>query len=258
MLKDNFLKKKFISEDLVIGTWCNIPSAHLTDVIASTGIDFLIVDMEHGPISFETAQMMVIVCEARGVSPMVRVSGVVESEILKALDIGAHGIHVPNVSSIGNIRDLLRYAKYPPAGSRGFSPFTRSGFYSHLSSTELMDRANSNTLIAIHIEGEEAITRTHEFLEIPEIDIFYLGLYDLSKSIGLAGEVNHPKVLQLLKETVRKVAVSGKIAGTIITDVQQIPILREVGIKYFTYSVDCEVVSTAYRRISEVSKNILL
>lgn len=97
MLNRNYLKEKLESGQSVIGTWSIIPSTVTTEIIASTGVDFIIIDAEHGPISFETAQDMAIVCESRGVSPVMRVGTIDEADILKALDIGVHCIQIPNV-----------------------------------------------------------------------------------------------------------------------------------------------------------------
>ena len=153
MLKKNFLREKLASGRAVVGTWSVVPSVVLTDIIASSGIDFMIIDSEHGPIGSETAQNMVIACESRNVSPVMRVSGVVEGDILKALDIGVHCVQIPNITSSENIKSAITLAKYPPIGNRGFSPFTRAGGYSIEHAKELTKIANENVLLAIHVEG---------------------------------------------------------------------------------------------------------
>ena len=100
MLRKNYIKEKLNSGEKVLGTWSIIPSPITTDIICSAGLDFIIIDSEHGPISFETAQEMVIACESRNVSPLMRIGSIDESEILKALDIGVHGIQIPNVENV--------------------------------------------------------------------------------------------------------------------------------------------------------------
>ena len=100
MINNNFLKKKFLKHEKCLGTWCTIASPTITDVISNSGFDFLILDREHGPINFETLQYQVSICESRSVSPIIRVPDISQSEILRSLDIGAHGIQVPNVNSI--------------------------------------------------------------------------------------------------------------------------------------------------------------
>lgn len=249
MLRRNFLKERLAAGRPVIGTWSNIPSVIVTDIIASAGVDFIIIDAEHGPINFETAQNMAIACESRNVSPVMRVGGMIEADILKALDIGVHCIQIPNVTAKSDIEKLVRMVKYPPAGNRGFSPFTRAGGYSNENSRELMATANENVLLAVHIEGKEAIDNIDGILGIKELDIVFLGLFDLSKSLGIPGEVTNPKILGILEKMANKINAAGKYAGTIVTTDEQMKNAIGCGIRYITYSVDCEILRSGYKKI---------
>ena len=200
MIRENYLKNKLLKNEEVLGTWLTIPSAIVADIIATTGLDFIIIDTEHGPISYETAQLITIACESRKVSPVIRVPGASEHEMLKAIDIGAHCIHVPNVRKLTQIRDIINYSKYPPIGNKGFSPFTRAFDYTEKNSSK-MDEVNFNTLLAIHIEEITSIDKLEEMLQ-EKIDIVFLGLFDISKSIGLPGQINHEKVQYNFKKAV--------------------------------------------------------
>jgi len=184
MLRRNYLKDKLKSGKSVLGTWAVIPSVVTVDIIASAGLDFIIIDAEHGPITFETAQNMAIACESREVSPIMRVPIVDEADILKALDIGMHGVQIPNIITKQDVETVVRFAKYPPLGNRGYSPFTRAGDYSLENATNLTETANQNTLVAINIEGEEVIENIHEILTIEALDIIFIGLYDISKAFA--------------------------------------------------------------------------
>lgn len=257
MVWKNFLKEKLQKGIPVIGTWSNIPSVIVADIIATSGMDFIIIDSEHGPITFETAQGIAIACESRSVSPVMRVGGIEESDILKALDIGVHCIQVPNVACKEDIERLIRMAKYPPLGNRGFSPFTRAGGYSLENAKELPKIANENTLVAIHIEGKDAIDNIDEILEFSGIDIIFIGLFDISKSIGIPGEVTSAKVIDILKSVTEKINHAGKFPGTIANSIEQMAEFIGYGVKYITYSVDCEVIYSSYRKIvNEFRSNI--
>ena len=251
MTNKNYLKEKLINGEPVLGTWSIIPSSITTDIIASVGLDFIIIDSEHGPISFETAQQMAIVCESRGVSPVMRIGSINESDILKALDIGVHCIQIPNVKSINDVNKIVKYCKYPPKGERGFSPFTRAGNYSINNSTKLTDSSNENTLIAINIEGEDAIQNIDKILKVEEIDIIFIGLFDLSKAIGMPGDVEHPKVQDYLRLLTNKIIDSGKYPGTISTSEEKISSFLNLGIKYIVHLVDCEMISNSYAKIKQ-------
>ncbi len=246
MIKKNFLKEKLEKGLPVIGTWSIIPSTVSTDIIASSGIDFIIIDSEHGPVSFETAQEMVVVCESRNVSPVMRVGSINESDILKALDIGIHCLQIPNINSRNDVEKIIRYSKYPPIGNRGFSPFTRAGDYSIGNSQTLTSDANKNTLIAINIESKEAIEDIDNILKIKEIDIIFIGLFDLSKALNIPGNVEHPKVLKYLKELANKINLAGKYPGTITTSKEKITDFLNLGVKYIVHLVDCEMLKASY------------
>ena len=104
------MKSKLQKGECTVGTWQTIPSPIVTDIICSAGLDFVIVDAEHGPISFETAQEMAIACESREVSPIMRVGNINEDDILKALDIGMHGIQIPNIKNVDEALKQVRRA----------------------------------------------------------------------------------------------------------------------------------------------------
>lgn len=247
MMKENFLKNKLLKGEEVLGTWLTIPSVIVADIIASTGLDFIIVDTEHGSISYETAQLITIACESRSVSPVIRVAGTNESQILKALDIGAHCIHIPNVRTITEVQKIINYSKYPPVGNRGFSPFTRAFDYT-LQNSSKMEGMNFNALLTIHIEEISSIDKLEEILE-EKIDIVFIGLFDISKSVGLPGQINHEKVQDAFKKAIDKIQKLGKIVGTIVTNPEMLKEVRSLGVKYITYLADCEVLKMEYKKI---------
>lgn len=255
MRNKNYLKDKLSSGDPVIGTWSIIPSIISTDVIASAGLDFIIIDSEHGPINFETAQNMAMACESRGVSPVMRVGKIDEADILKALDIGVHAIQIPNINTKDDVVRVIEYSKYPPIGNRGFSPFTRAGNYVQKNAHSLPEAANNNTLVAINVEGREAIDNIDEILGLVSLDIVFIGLFDLSKALGIPGETNNPKVLELLKNLTLKISKAGKWPGTIATSRAKIPEFLAMGLKYIVYLADCEILSASYSEVVDTFRN---
>lgn len=246
MLKNNFLKQKLKKGIPVIGTWSVIPSEVTIDIISSTEIDFIIIDAEHGPISFEKAQTMSSICESNNVSPVMRIGSIDESNILRALDIGIHCLQIPNVKSVEDVKKIINYSKYPPLGRRGFSPFTRAGNYSINNASKLSKNANNNTLLAINIEGAEAIRNIDSILEIDGLDIIFIGLYDISNYLGIPGQVNSKKVEKLLSELTNKINDKNKIAGTITTNKDDIKKYLNMGLKYIVHLVDCEILKSSY------------
>ena len=256
MLKTNYLKTKLSKGDVVLGTWITIPSVINTDIICSTGIDFIIIDFEHGPISFETAQEMIIAAECNNVSPIIRVSNNIQGEILKSLDIGAHGIQLPNLESIEQLHKLVEYSKYPPIGNRGFSPYTRAGGYNHHNAKPLIERSNSNILTIINIESKASIDNIEYFLENENLDILFIGLFDLSKSLGIPGDINNPMMFKYLEEVVTKAKKKEKVIGTIATSLENLDRLTKLGVKYLVYLVDNMMILNSYKEIVSSFKEI--
>lgn len=244
-----YLREKLKASQPVIGTWCNIPSPIVADIISSSGVDFLIIDREHGPIHFETAQQMIIACEANQTSPVIRIGAPNPEEAQKALDIGAHCIHIPSISTVQQARKCVEIFKYPPLGNRGFSPFTRAGLYGSVPAQEIFDHAMSEPLLAIHIEDLTAVQSIDELLDLDGIDIFFLGLFDLSKALGIPGQITDPELLSLVEQLTLKIRNKGKYPGTIATTKEQLQRYLDCGIQYITYSVDCCILKNSYKEV---------
>jgi len=249
MQNQNYLKQKLESGKVVLGTWSIIPNPVVADIIASTGLDFVIIDSEHGPITFETAQQMIMACESRNVSPVMRVGSVDQDSILKAMDIGVHAIQVPNIINCDDVAEVVKYAKYPPIGARGFSPCTRAANYSLENATTHTQTANANSMVAIHIEGEDAIENIDQILEIEHLDIIFIGIFDLSKALGIPGQVDDIRVVRHLRELTDKINKAGKYPGTIVGGEDKLKEAVEIGVKYITYSVDCEIIRSAFSKV---------
>ena len=256
MLKKNFIKEKLEQGKQVVGTWSIVPSVISTEILAVSGLDFIIIDSEHGPINFEKAQEMCIACELHQTSPIIRVSGVNESEILKALDVGAHAIQVPNIRSIDQVDKLINFSKYPPEGNRGLSNFTRAGMYSLDNAMILPKVANKNTLVGINVEDKTAIENIDQILENKHIDLIFIGLFDLAKSLGKPGQIDDPEVYNYMKSLIVKINNAGKFPGTIAVNEEKAKEFLDLGIKYLLYSVDSEVIRNAYKKIVDLKNQV--
>lgn len=255
MLKKNFLKAKLEGNELTIGTWNIINSPMVVDIIASSGIDFIIIDAEHGSISYETAQTMVSICESYNVTPIMRVGEINESLILRALDIGMHGIQLPNISTVDDAKNFVKFAKYPPLGVRGFTPYSKAGLYDVQNGTKLTKIANDNVLLIANVEGQEGIENLKSIVEVDGIDVIFIGLFDMSKSLGIPGEVQHPKVIQKLDEAINVIHSYGKKVGSIASNIKMLEILKKKNIDYLTYSVDTGMIKESYQNMIKSFRN---
>lgn len=246
-MQKNKLKEKLITGKKVFGTWSMLPSSGVANVISQTGLDFIIIDMEHGPMSFETMENMVRAAELEGCQPIIRICDKAESTILRALEIGSQAIMVPHVSTVEETQAIVKASRYSPQGERGLSPYTRVHDYWHENLPESLKQANENTLVGILVEGEEGIANLEKIAKVDGIDLIYLGIYDISQSVGLPGELNHEKVIEMQKKCVQIIQSNGKAAGSFARDYDYVKLLQENGFQFIAYLVDCAVLKTSYR-----------
>lgn len=241
------LKERIINKKEVFGTWCIIPSPEVINILAKAGLDFVIIDMEHGSTDYKTAQQMVMAAEADGCEAIIRVGDNSEIDVLKALDIGASGVIIPHIDSVEECKKAISYTKYPPKGIRGFSPYARSGGY--CSQSGYTDIANDKVITGIIIEGESGIRDINKIVDNDELDIVYVGTYDISSSLGVPGDVKNPKVLKVLEECVEKITRAGKVAGCLYHTQDELEYFRKIGIGFMVYKVDSSVLFDGFKEI---------
>ncbi len=238
-LKDSLKKGK-----VVYGPWCVIPSPSTINIIASTGVDFVIIDMEHGPQGFETVEDMIRAAEVEDCTAIVRVAKNDESLILSALDIGAAGVIVPHIESRQDAEEAISHVKYYPVGQRGFSPFTRAGGYSLYNVKDHAKKQNQKTMVLLLLEGKGGINNLDDILSIKDIrnkiDVIYIGAYDLSQAIGYPGQVDHPEVRRQLEVCIQKIRKKGVAAGGYVAkNDADIRWMTKLGMQFITLMPDC-------------------
>ena len=248
MRKTNFLKQKFESGTYTIGTFNQIPSSDVVNIIGCAGFDFVIIDAEHGPVGMEKAGDLIRAAESEGMSPIIRVSENDPALICRALDIGAHGVQIPLVSNKTQAEAAVRYAKYSPLGERGLCPFARSGLYSLKRALTYTVEANENTLVVLNVEGVEGIARLEEIFEVKNVDIIFVGPYDLSLSLGKPGMVDDPEVVNYIRSCAKKIRDAGFVAGCFASSVDMMKMLIDCGYQYLAYSVDAPVMLQAFEQ----------
>lgn len=247
-MKDNNLKMRIHNNERVLGTWSNIPSSALVDAVTNSGIDFIVIDLEHGPICMETAQDMVRAAQSNGVSALVRVPHNDSHLILRALDIGSNGIQVPHVLTKEDAGQVVNSAKYYPLGRRGYSPFTRAGKFSLAAANHAIN-SNNNTLVVVNVEGVKGIKNLRAISRVKGIDVVFIGPYDLSQSLGKPGKVNDPEVISLIRKSAKIIRGQGCACGSFANDHSYLDLLIDAGVQYITFSVDSALIALTYENI---------
>lgn len=229
---NNALKDKLAAGEVVTGSFVYIPSAALTEVIGLAGFDFVVIDMEHGPIELEMAEHMVRAAEVAGVTPIIRVSHNTPHLTLRALDIGAMGVHVPDVSDPLAARAAVASVKYGSQGRRGLAGVRAARYGLQGSLADYAAEANRQTMLIAHIEDIQAIDNLDALLAVEGIDVYYLGPVDLSNSLGIPGQTQDSRVTDLVETAIRRIVAAGRVAGCIAADSRAARRYVELGARY--------------------------
>jgi 4-hydroxy-2-oxoheptanedioate aldolase len=194
------------------GVWLSSGSEVVAEICAGSGLDWLLVDMEHSPNDLPSTLRQLQAIAAYPVTPVVRVPSADRTIIKQVLDLGAQSILVPMVSSAREAADVVAAAHYPPRGSRGVgSALARSARWNRVDGY-LADAA-SHVCVFVQIESAEAVGDAAAIASTDGVDGVFVGPSDLAASMGLLGQQSHPDVVAAVLETIAAVTGAGKFVG---------------------------------------------
>lgn len=244
--------KEKMKKEPVFGVFSKTKDPAFIEIMGYAGFDFVIIDLEHGPNTIQAAQDLVRAAELTGLAPIIRVKDDFPPLIGEALDIGAWGIEVPQINSRKNAQELIQVAKFAPMGMRGVCRFVRAAEYTNTDKKEYLKKSNESIVI-IHLEGQDAINNLEEILKVPGIDVVFIGPYDLSQSMGIPGEVDHPDLVKKVREVVEICKKRNMLVGTFVDNQEQARKWVTAGVHYIAYSVD---VGIFYDKCNEIVKGL--
>ncbi|HEU5423873.1 MAG TPA: aldolase/citrate lyase family protein [Nitrolancea sp.] len=201
-MRPNELKRKLRAGQTVVGCFVGYPSAETVEICGLAGYDFVMIDAEHGPITPESAYHMVLAAEASGTTPLVRVWQNLQPVILRYMDTGAAGAMVPQVNSPEEAEAVVRAVKYHPHGRRGMAGVRAAGFGLPQPLRSYIEEANRETMVIVQVETLQTVEALPRILEVPGIDVLYVGPNDLSQSMGYPGQTDHPEVQAAIDRTI--------------------------------------------------------
>jgi len=213
-MKVNRTKSRLQDNEVVIGVALQqYRSTELPRLFAAVGFDYLFIDSEHGGFSLETVQDLVIASNQSGITPFVRVGEMHYSLVTRVLDVGAQGIIFPRVENATLLEEAIGWMKYPTQGTRGFGFMAPQLGYQKLSMPEIMAHLNAQTMVIVQFETELSIEKCDEILSVPGIDVAMVGPTDLSISLGVPGEFEHPRMLEAVEVFVEACNRHGVVPG---------------------------------------------
>ena len=243
------LRERLLDGETTVGTFQLIDSPMVSEMAGLAGMDFVVVDQEHGPLTAETSVGLCAAAERGGAAPIVRVRENSEAEIQRALDVGAAGVEIPQIETRADAEVAVDHARFDPLGERGLSPYVRAGGYT--GRDDYTARQNEETTVIVHIEGERGVDNLDDILAVEGIDVLFLGPYDMSQSLGISGQVRDDRVEDLMQEVCDRAAEEDKVVGTYADDPEMAEQWIDAGAQYVAIHVDGAILTHAFEDIVE-------
>ncbi|WP_248927748.1 HpcH/HpaI aldolase family protein [Paenibacillus hamazuiensis] len=227
----NPIKQMMAEGKTAVGSFIGIYSPSLAEMLGHSGFDFVVIDNEHGSYSWGEVENMIRACELAGTTPIVRIVNSTQSEILKALDRGAKGIHVPQINTGAEARAVVEAAKFPPHGTRGVAYSVRAAKYGLNKGSSYLQGSNDDVLVCVHIETPQAVENVDEIMT-SGIDLAFIGPTDLSVSAGYPDNPDHPELEAMRNRVLESGRKHGIPVGILSTDRAGLDRFRNWGASY--------------------------
>jgi 4-hydroxy-2-oxoheptanedioate aldolase len=192
-VRPNLMKQKLRQGQPVFGGLLRTPEPTMIEVLGYAGYDYVVLDAEHGAHSFEALDTLILTAFASQVTPIVRVNDNTPGLIMRVLDIGAQGVLVPHIKNADDARRAVSAALYPPDGARGIGP-NRGSQFGAIPGDEYFKSINEEVAVMLMMEEAGAVETIDAITQVKGITALSIGLSDLSGSLGVPGQPNHPSV----------------------------------------------------------------
>ena len=199
-----------------VGLWVTFAHHPIAEVLADSGFDWLLFDMEHSPTDLVDVGQQLLAVRGRPVAPIVRVPILDMGWIKRALDAGAPNLMIPNIRNAAEAREAVSYTRFAPEGLRGVAGSTRAGNYTRYK--DYMARANDEIGLVLQIESREALDDLDAICRVPGVDAVFIGPSDLAASLGHRGQAGHPDVQAAIALAFQTARAAGKAAGVLAAD----------------------------------------
>jgi 4-hydroxy-2-oxoheptanedioate aldolase len=233
MIRTNALRERLRRGETLAGAFVNVFAPELIELCGLSGLDFVILDGEHAALTPETAAQLYRAAEVHKLPCVTRI-GVNHPQVIQQyLESGALSVLIPLVNTPEDARRAVDAVKYPPLGKRGLAP-SRVSDWGLLPGglSEHVERSNRETLVAVQIETQEAVGNFERIMTVEGVDVVFFGPSDLSASLGLAGQPDHPRVVSLIEELSRSALQAGKVVGTIARTREEVRFWRDRGFRW--------------------------
>lgn len=219
----------------------------IPQVLKEAGCEFVLFDMEHTGLGFETLKGLFAACRGIDITPLVRVPRGEYHFLARALDTGAHGVMIPMVESGAEARIIAEATHYPPVGRRGAAFGVAQDDYTSGDVGAKIAASNARTLVIAQIETERGLAEVDAIAATPGIDVLWLGHFDMTNFLGIPGEFDHPKYLAAIEKIVASGRRHGKGLGFMAMDAVWARRYRDYGFNMIAAGLDHTLLQSAVR-----------
>ncbi len=213
------IRERVMAGDDVLGAMIfEFFSPGIAQCMKLAGAEYIIYDMEHTGLGYESLKQQVAHCRGLGVVPMARVPRSDYAFIARALDVGAKGIMVPMVNSVAEAEAIVEALRYPPVGRRGAAFGFAHDDYTLGAALDKIKRANADNIVIAQIETEHGLEAVEEIAAVDGVDVLWVGHFDLTNFLGIPGQFDHPKYLAAIARIVKAGRKHGKGLGFMASD----------------------------------------
>jgi 2-keto-3-deoxy-L-rhamnonate aldolase RhmA len=199
-MQTNRVKKIIREGGLALGAYVGgIADPQIVEIIGHAGFDAAFIDMEHTSFDLRDVQLMVMAAERVGISPIVRPPGFDPAFILRLLDMGVQGVQIPHISNVEAARAAVQAVRYPPLGDRGMAGASRATNFGKVPMMEHIAQSNREITLALMIEDQQALDQLEDIAKVEGVDLIVVGPSDMSRTLGVTGTPNHPKLLAVIE-----------------------------------------------------------
>jgi 2-dehydro-3-deoxyglucarate aldolase/4-hydroxy-2-oxoheptanedioate aldolase len=230
---------------IAVTGWLETPRA-----FRDAGLDFMLIENEHRTLGIETNQMLVAGARAVGLASIVRVTNAEYHLVARSMDLGADGVVVPRVESPETARQAVSWTKFPPVGKRGFGISGVAKDFEPLSIPEAIEYWNNNSIVVIQVETRQGVEAVEEIASVPGVDAVVIGPADLSISLGIAGQTEHPEFEAAVQRVVTACAKAGIASGMFSGSLDTIGSWMARGMRWFACRSDEEMVIQSAEEIA--------
>lgn len=245
------LQQRIRQGDTVYGPFIKINHPVVIEVLAQAGFDLVILDQEHGTLSYETLETLIRAAQVAGIAPIVRVPDTHPISVAKPLDMGAAGILVPHVATADLARQVVNAAKFAPQGMRGMDNTVRAAQYGLLGMAEYSRQANAESVVIVQVEDSSAVDQIEEIVAVPNIDCVFIGPADLSQSLGVSGQMNAPQLLHSITRVLTVCREKKVASGIYVGEEASFHHWRDMGVRFFGYSSDVSFLRSGCSQLNQ-------